>query len=411
VGGKISDSKIFYIVISILISVALWLYVVTVVNPNGDTTIRNIPIFIQGEDVLESRGLMITDMSMHNFSLHVVGKRNAMVKLTKENVAVTLDVSSITGEGDWVLKCKAALPSTVTSGTVSASDKNQYAVTVSIARQVSKTIELRGEFTGKVADGYQADEFMIRPSSVTVTGQEDHVNKVAYGLVSVTQENLSGTYTGEMSFVAVSDTGEKLTGLNVRYSDNTVYVILPIVKVMDIPLAVEILDGGGATAADAVVSIEPASIIVSGSEEALEPLKEIILGQVNLAEILNVKKYTFSIPLTSELSNESGISEAAVTVSVKGLPSKVLEVDNIEIINVPDGYHVTAVTKSLQVWVRGPEEALNLISDYQIRVVADLKNTSVSVGQYRVPVKLYLDGGTGGGIVGTDYSIAVQATD
>ncbi len=406
-GSKIGDSKAFYIIVSILISVALWLYVVTVVNPNGDSTIRNIPINIQGEDVLESRGLMIADISARYFNLELTGKRKALLKLSEDNVSVTLDVSSITTEGQWALKCKVTLPSTVTSGTVSASDQNDYTVNVVIAKQVSKTIEIKGEFTGTVAEGYQADEFIISPSTVTIIGQEDHVNQVAYGLVSVEQQNLAGTYTGEMNYSVMSETGEKLTDLNIKYSTDTVYVTLPIVKVAEIPLSVEILDGGGATTADAAVTIEPASIIVSGTEEVLAPLKEIILGQINLAEVLSVRKYTFSIPLASEITNESGIAEATVTVEVKDLPSKVLEVDNIEIINVPKGYEVSAVTKSLQVWVRGPEEVLATIFDYQIRVVADLDDTSVSVGQFRVPVKVYLNGAAGCGIVGTDYSIAV----
>lgn len=409
-GSKISDSKAFYLVISVLIAIALWLYVVNVENPTGDKTIRNIPITIQGEDVLESRGLMISNMSARNFNLNITGQRNALLKVSEENVTVTLDVSSITEEGDWALTCKITLPTTVTSGTVTASDNNNYTIDVSIVKQASKTIEIRGEFIGNVAEGFQADEFIISPSTVTITGQEDHVDEVAYGLVSVYQENLSDTFTAEMPFTPMSADGKKLTDLNVKYSTDTVYVTLPIVQVAKIPLTVDIVDGGGATSDNATVVIDPASIVVSGSAEVLEPLKEITLGQVSLDEILNEETFTFPIPLTSEITNESGITEATVTVTVAGLPSKVLEVDNIEIINVPDGYTASAITKSLQVWVRGPEDVLDSISAYQIRVVADLEDSSVSEGQFRAPVTVYLDGGNGAGIVGVDYSISIQLT-
>lgn len=406
-GSKISDSKAFYIVISILLSVSLWLYVVNVEKPTGEMTIRNIPITIQGEDLLGDRGLMITDMSSRYFDLNLSGKRSALVRLSEENVTVTVDVSSITSEGDWSLKCKVTLPSTVTSGSVTATEKNDYAVRVTIAKQTSKTIEIRGEFTGTVAEGYQADEFIISPSTVTVTGQEDHVNQVAYGLVSVSQQNLADTFTSEMGFTLISATGEKLKDLNVKLSASTVYVTLPIVKVAEIPLAVNIVDGGGATSADATVTIEPASIVVSGAEDVLAPLTKITLGEIDLADVLSVETFTFPITLTSELTNESGITEATVTVKVADLPSKVLDVSNIEIINVPNEFTASAVTQSLQVWVRGPENDLDGISAYQIRAVADLKDASVSVGQFRVPVKLYLDGGGDAGIVGADYSISI----
>lgn len=406
-GSKISDSKAFYIIVSILISVFLWLYVVNVEKPTGEITIRNIPITIQGEDVLEERGLMITDMSSRYFDLNLSGKRSALVKLSEENVTVTLDVSSVTADGDWSLKCKVTLPTTVTTGTVTVTEKNDYSVSVTIAKQTSKTIDVRGEFTGTVAEGYQADEFIISPSTVTVTGQEDHVNQVAYGLVSVAQQDLNDTFTSEMGFTLMSATGEKLTDLNVTLSASTVYVTLPIVKVAEIPLAVNIVDGGGATSADATVTIDPESIVVSGAEDALTPLTKITLGEIDLADVLSVETFTFPITLTSELTNESGITEATVTVQVADLPSKVLDVNDIEIINIPDGFTASAVTQSLQVWVRGPEEALDGISAYQIRAVADLEDTSVSVGQFRVPVKLYLDGGGDAGIVGADYSISI----
>lgn len=406
-GSKISNSKAFYIVISIVLSVSLWLYVVNVEKPTGEITIRNIPITILGEDVLGERGFMITDMSSRYFDLNLSGKRSALVKLSEENITVTLDVSSITADGDWSLKCKVTLPSTVTSGTVTITEKNDYSVSVTIAKQTSKPIDIRGEFAGTVAEGYQADEFIISPSTVTVTGQEDHVNQVAYGLVSVAQINLNDTFTSEMGFTLMSATGEKLKDLNVQLSTSTVYVTLPIVKVAEIPLAVNIVDGGGATGADATVTIDPTSIVVSGAQEVLTPLTKITLGEIDLADVLSVETFTFPINLTSELTNESGISEATVTVQVADLPSKVLDVHNIEIINVPDGFVASAVTQSLQVWVRGPEEALDGISAYQVQAVADLEDASVSVGQFRVPVKLYLAGDGDAGIVGADYSISI----
>jgi YbbR domain-containing protein len=406
-GSKISNSKAFYIVISIVLSVSLWLYVVNVEKPTGEITIRNIPITILGEDVLGERGFMITDMSSRYFDLNLSGKRSALVKLSEENITVTLDVSSITADGDWSLKCKVTLPSTVTSGTVTITEKNDYSVSVTIAKQTSKPIDIRGEFAGTVAEGYQADEFIISPSTVTVTGQEDLVNQVAYGLVSVAQINLNDTFTSEMGFTLMSATGEKLKDLNVQLSTSTVYVTLPIVKVAEIPLAVNIVDGGGATGADATVTIDPTSIVVSGAQEVLTPLTKITLGESALADVLSVETFTFPLNLTSELTNESGISEATVTVQVADLPSKVLDVHNIEIINVPDGFVASAVTQSLQVWVRGPEEALDGISAYQVQAVADLEDASVSVGQFRVPVKLYLAGDGDAGIVGADYSISI----
>jgi hypothetical protein len=87
---------------------------------------------------------MVAGISKTSFDLELAGKRNALIKLKRENISVTVDVSSITTEGQWSLKCKIALPNTVTSGTVSASEKNNYSINVTIAKQISKTIAIRG---------------------------------------------------------------------------------------------------------------------------------------------------------------------------------------------------------------------------------------------------------------------------
>ena len=405
--NKFSDSKGFYIVFSILISIALWVYVVGVVNPTGTSTVHRIPIEVQGEDVLAGRGLMVSDLSRDTISLDLSGRRIALGSLNEENISVTLDVSSITEVGEWPIRCRVTLPSTLTTGSVSVSDQNDLTITVTVVRQASKSIEVRGNFTGSAAEGYQVDTFVISPGTITITGQEDHVNQVAYAVVNVDQENLSETFTGELGFTLMDATGQPLENLNVTCSVDTVYVSLPVVKVQEVDLTVTILEGGGATEDDIVCEIEPKSIIISGEEEDLASYKEINLGTVDLSKILNTETYTFDILLPSELTNESGITQATVTVRVEGLATKVLETSAIEIINPPDGFEVTRITQSLPVVVRGTEEELDLVFEHQLRVEADLSGQTLTAGQFRVPVRVYLDGGSGAGVVG-DYSISIS---
>ena len=47
----------------------------------------------------------------------------------------------------------------------------------------------------------------------------------------------------------------------------------------------DILPGGGATADNVEVSIEPETITVSGDEEALDSVTKIVLGQIDLQTI------------------------------------------------------------------------------------------------------------------------------
>ena len=86
-----------------------------------------------------------------------------------------------------------------------------------------------------------------------------------------------------------------------------------------------------------------------------------------------------------------------------------LEVDNIEIINKPAGYEADLVTQSCTVLVRGPQEALDAVTASQIRIVADLSDLDPSTGTRTVPVRVYLDGSSEVGVVGT-YNVSISIT-
>ena len=51
-------SKLYSVVLSLLISFGLWLYVVNNVSQEMEATFYNIPVVLQGEPMLESYGLM-----------------------------------------------------------------------------------------------------------------------------------------------------------------------------------------------------------------------------------------------------------------------------------------------------------------------------------------------------------------
>jgi len=171
-------------------------------------------------------------------------------------------------------------------------------------------------------------------------------------------------------------------------------------------LTVDILPGGGATEDNAEVHIEPETITVSGDEDALDSVTKIVLGQIDLQTIFDQNTITFPIDVGTHLENVSGVTEATVTVKITGLTTRTLEVDNINFINVPEGYTPEKVTLSCLVQIRGEEEAVNAVIPSQLRVVADLKDAGP--GSQTVNATVYLDGSSSVGVVGGDYKVVVN---
>ena len=96
---------------------------------------------------------------------------------------------------------------------------------------------------------------------------------------------------------------------------------------------------------------EPATISISGSEEALKSVTEISLTSINLGDVDTTKgmEVSVEIKLPDNLKNRSGVTEAKVTVTLRGLMTKTLTLtrDQIEKIQVPEGMRADILTQML----------------------------------------------------------------
>lgn len=406
-----TKNKGFYMVLSVLIAIGLWVYVVGVQNPDSSGPVRNLPVTFVGTNVLESRGLMIVSGMDQTVTLNVTGKRNALLALSADTVSNTIDVSSITEPGQYSSEYQVSynLPPSVSANSLAITDRYPQTVSYTVVRQATRIIPVRGTATGSVAEGYQAGEFTFSPDTLEVRGEEALVNQIEYALVTLDQEDMSETYSGDLPYVFITFTGDVMEPTEFETSASLVRTVLPVFQLKEIPLSVNVIPGGGATDRNVKVDIEPGSIMVSGAPADLEPLKEISLGNIDLAKVLGSDTLTFPIALASELSNVSGVAEAVVTLTMEGLTTVTLEVDNIELIHCPEGYSAKAVTQTRQVQIRGGAEAVETVTSSQLLIVADLENAVAATGTQTIPVKVYLNGRNDVGVVG-DYNIVVSIT-
>ncbi len=407
---KAKSGKRFNIIVSCLVAILLWFYVVNVENPTGETTLIDIPVTIQGAETLSERGLMVTDLSRDDMNIKVSGKRKSFLKLYQSGITVRLDVSGITEAGEYQITGKV-YPETIRSEyAVSLSERHNYVVQVTVKAETSREIPLRAEFTGTLHEGYEADAIQLEREAITVTGPEDVIARIAYGLVQLHGEGMQGTLERVFPVVLMDAQNKEITEKSLILSADSVNAVMPVVKVFKVPLTVELLDGGGATAKDAAVTITPSILTIAGDEEALKKLDKISLGKIDLSQVFTHKSETMEILLPPGIQNRSGVTEASVNVKIESLPMKSLMTWQVEIINIPAGYDAALMGDAVQVWVRGTEAQLSKVQPENLRVLVDLSGITPMNGQQRAGATVVLEGVPGVGVVGTDYSVAVKLT-
>lgn len=403
---RISESKTFYIILSVLVAIIFWFYVRTVEDPVKSTVIRNVPVEVTGETILANQGLAVAELSQTSVDFRVEAPTSVLDTLNRKNVVAIVDVSKCVA-GENSLTYSPRVQSNISTEGATWLGQSPETITVRVEKLDSKVFPIEFQLRGSVAEGYQAGTAAISPETVTVSGPVEYVSKVAKVAAVLEVNGLSEPYTGNLPLVLLDANGGVLEDMDVEMDAESAYVSLPVVVVREIDLKVNLIPGGGAAVSDADWKIEPETITVSGPVAAMEGLTELSLGSVDLSKVIGTKMLSMPITLSPTLENVSGVSNATVTVTVDGLSTRSFEVDNITPVNKPAGYEVSVVTQVRSIVVRGNEEDLAMIDASQIRIVADLGGEITTVGTYPVPVSVYLDSNDAVGVVG-EYSIVVN---
>lgn len=405
--GRLLEKRWVCILISLVLAVTLWLYIRATVDPTGVAVVHNVRVEVTGTSVLSSQGLTVADISPKVVELQVEAPTSVRTELLRyaSGLYVQVDISRCV-EGENTVRGKVIWPENFNEDGVNSHKLEPPTVTVTVEKLYTRTFDVGFRLDGRVAENYQMGTPAIEPEQVIASGPVEQVNQVAAVLAVLKDEELSERFAGDLPLTPVDKAGKPLEGLEITFNAGTAYVVVPVVKTKEVSLTVDLKPGGGATAEDAKLVIDPAKIVVSGSEADLEGLEEISLGSVNLSDVVGTKDFPFPVALDPSLTNESGLTTATVTVTVEGLDTEVFEVSNIRVINVPEGYTADIVTQSVLVTVRGPAEELARIDASQLQVVADPSGIP-TLGNIRVPARVYLNGTSTVGVIG-EYTISVN---
>ena len=399
-------SKLITMAISLLAAICLWIYVVTVVNPEGTTTISNIPVTFSGAEVLrEDQGLVLSGDYQDMVTVSFTGKNSDMKKLeqNKEEISAVVDVSKIRSTRDYTLSYDLLLPDAVPDSAVTITDRTPGNITVHVEKLVKKPVPVKGDFSQvEVADGYMLDSTTFDYDTVTVEGAESVVDQIEYALISMNRTNVDKTISEQLDYTLVDANGEAVDTSELTMDVQAIDVTLTVVMYKEVQLDVKFIDGGGATSSDVSYTIDPETITLSGDATALEGVNTILLDNIDLSAIMkNEDTVLRQIIIPNNATNVSGEQEAKITLRIKNKEISTIRSSNITFTGVADGLEAKSIAQQLQVTYRASSEDVKRISANNVRIVADMTEFT-QPGTYQVPVEVYFDGFSGG-----DYTVAV----
>lgn len=378
-------NKFLTAILSVFIAIVLWNYIVTVVSPGWEDTYYNIPVVLRGESILEERGLILISGQDTTVNLELSGNRQDLIKIKNSDITLIADLSRIYEAGTHALEYEI-LP----INGVSVKSRNPSRITLQVANRKTEKIPVTVNYLGAVPEGFISDKgaSVLDHEFVTVSGPEDVVGQIRQAVIEVDLTGRTESFIESYRITLCDEEGEPVDVSMVTANVAEVRLEMKIECFKTIPLVLNVVDGGGATAETTKIEIEPAELAISGSSAALDLLEQLDLGTVNLATITEATERVFDIELPVGVTNRTGISQATVKISFPGLSTKELLITEFVPINVPEGMTADILTKEMKLVFRGPAAEISGLSAADVRVMVDFTGAQAGTSTYELTLSL-----------------------
>lgn len=370
-------NKFVYALLSLLVSFGLWLYVITVVSPESENTFYNIPVTLSNETALHDKGLMVVTEKIPTVTLKLSGNRTDLNKLNVNNIMLVADLSRIYGTGEQQISYTITYPGDVSPNAIEILSQTPRLITLEITERAVKEIPIKVEYSGKVKEGFTADKenLILDKTVVNAIGPASVMDQIAYAQVTVDLEGRTETINQTYRYTLVDAAGNAVDASQVTTDVKDVLLTLKIQRYKKIPLSVTVNPGGGATSLNTTITLTDEQgnalneILISGSEQLLEGLDALVLGEINLGMISEdtTLDFTISAKLPEGITNLSGEDTVRVHIDLPTLETTTVKVSEFRAKNVPEGMTAKIEKQTLTVTVRGPKSQITAL-------VAALKN-------------------------------------
>lgn len=407
---RFNRSKVVRIVISILVAIAMWLYVDLERAPERTMTIRDIPVEFSGENTtLADKNLMLLSGYDTTIDLKIRGPKRELVKMNRDNVRVIASTSSIDSVGVHQLDWTVSFPDGVVRTNVSVEKASLSQITVTVGELYTKEVPVECQVVGEVAEGYFTGDVVLDPEVLTLRAQRDDLLNVSCAKLTVDISGATRSVVQTVDVQLYDYDGNPVENSNIRTNTSLIQAKVPVLTTREVELAVEFSGVPGAAMNSIKCDITPKTVRLNGEADVLDSIDKLVLATLHVddLELHQQNSYVVTPPDGTWLVNGNEVATADITL--EGIDEKSLTATSIEFDKLPSGLYAIAPDGGLTVRLWGLSEEIEAVTAENLRVIADMSAVT-GQGTVTVPVTVTISGFNDVTVRGT-YELTVTVTD
>ena len=279
--------------------------------------------FLNEDTTLADKGLMrVSGDEDVTVDLKLKFPRRLAYSFDTSQIRLVSDLSSVTYAGKQSVSYNILLPNGISTRDVSVESPTVRSVQVEIGELNKRDIEIRCKVIGNVAEGYIAGTVELLPETLEVRGQQSDLRQISYAQVTLDIEDASSTVVELLDFELYDFNDQVIDNKNIHPMSESVQVTVPVLKVKDVPLTVNLVESAGARLENYTWSLSYSSITLSGESSQMAAISELVVGTLALEDLREQETFTYDIPVPEDVNNLSGISTVTLTITPKSVETR-----------------------------------------------------------------------------------------
>ncbi|MFA7462184.1 MAG: CdaR family protein [Anaerovoracaceae bacterium] len=361
-------------IISVVIALILWVYVVNVINPPSSTTVSAVPVQLLNQEVLAASNLAIAGTDRYHVDVVVEGTRSDVLALQPDQVTATADLFGMS-KGQNYLVVSVSVPERIT---VKEIKSGRIPVLIDELVSVQKPVEL--QILEEIAR-HEIGSVSLQPQEISVMGAKSIVDLVRSVRIQISSAALTETPAKfQLSADAVGADGEPI--YNVRLSHAYVELTAALYQTKTVPLEVP-LEGVPAQNMEVTGKDIPEEITVKGSAQILQTVEAVVAEPLNIDGIAE----DATLPVVPILPTGVEVAEESLQLQANFTLAHMEEIffdygpKDVWIYNIPEGYQVDVITAGITVTARGEDAVVNVLQHTDLQPAIDASLLSPGLGE------------------------------
>lgn len=297
------------IIMSIIVAIFMWAFVMTTTNPSLTKTIRNVPLSIRNLENIQNQGYeLVGNDQVESVNVKVEASRSDILNIDNEDLVASVDLQS-PSEGIRSLNINVDTPTGV-----KVVDIEPKKVNLRIEKVIEKKLTPKLDIKDKLREGRIVEVNEMYPDKVSVRGIRSKVEKVEELRAVIDKEDFLNGKIHNIDLEALDEKGEKVEGVSLSASQISLSFKVSETKEVSIKLVTKGDVGEDYKIKSAKVT--PNSIIIKGDKSVLSKVDELDTQIVDITGIRTNQEGKIGVLLPDNVEIYDGDKEVNYNINL-----------------------------------------------------------------------------------------------